>query len=117
MRSLGAEVVEHGADFDEARERCAELAAERGARYIHSGDEPLLIAGVATATLEVLSSRRAQPAARSGMLSRPPVSTAVAKLTSVGVSKRKRSATPAGGLSSSACCTSSAIPPTSPRRN
>jgi threonine dehydratase len=54
MRSLGAEVVEHGADFDEARERCAEVAAEIGARYIHSGDEPLLIAGVATTTLEVL---------------------------------------------------------------
>lgn len=54
MRSLGAEVVEHGADFDEARERCAEVAGECGARYIHSADEPLLIAGVATATLEVL---------------------------------------------------------------
>jgi threonine dehydratase len=54
MRSLGAEVVEHGADFDEARERCAEVAARRGARYVHSGDEPLLIAGVATATLEIL---------------------------------------------------------------
>jgi len=54
MRSLGATVVEHGVDFDEARERCAEVAATRGARYIHSGDEPLLIAGVATATLELL---------------------------------------------------------------
>jgi threonine dehydratase len=54
MRSLGAEVVEHGADFDEARERCAEVAAETGARYIHSGDEPLLIAGVGTIALEVL---------------------------------------------------------------
>jgi threonine dehydratase len=54
MRALGAEVVEHGADFDEARERCAVLAAERGARYVHSGDEPLLIAGVGTATLEML---------------------------------------------------------------
>jgi threonine dehydratase len=54
MRSLGAEVVKHGADFDEARERCAEVAAETGARYIHSGDEPLLIAGVATTALEVL---------------------------------------------------------------
>src|SRR5690242_15781181 len=54
MRSLGAHVVGHGVDFDEARERCAEVAAETGARYIHSGDEPLLIAGVATATLEVL---------------------------------------------------------------
>jgi len=54
MRSLGATVIEHGADFDEARERCAEVAAERGARYIHSGDEPLLIAGVGTASLEIL---------------------------------------------------------------
>jgi threonine dehydratase len=56
MRAIGAEVVEHGSDFDEARERCAEFAAERGARYIHSGNEPLLIAGVGTATLELLES-------------------------------------------------------------
>jgi threonine dehydratase len=54
MRAMGAEVIEHGIDFDEARERCAEFAAERGARYVHSGDEPLLIAGVGTATLELL---------------------------------------------------------------
>ena len=54
MRSLGATVIEHGVDFDEARERCDEVAVARGARYIHSGDEPLLIAGVATATLELL---------------------------------------------------------------
>jgi threonine dehydratase len=54
MRALGADVIEHGADFDEARERCATVAAERGARYIHSGDEPYLIAGVGTATLEML---------------------------------------------------------------
>ncbi len=44
----------HGRDFDEARVRCAELAAEHGFRYVHSGDEPHLIAGVATATLELL---------------------------------------------------------------
>ena len=48
MRGLGAEIVVHGRDFDEARERCAQLAAEHGYRYIHSGDEPHLIAGVAT---------------------------------------------------------------------
>jgi threonine dehydratase len=54
IRSLGAEIVVHGRDFDEARARCAELAAEHGYRYIHSGDEPHLIAGVATATLELL---------------------------------------------------------------
>jgi threonine dehydratase len=54
IQSLGAEIVVHGRDFDEARARCAELAAEHGFRYIHSGDEPHLIAGVATATLELL---------------------------------------------------------------
>jgi threonine dehydratase len=54
MRGLGAEVVFHGRDFDDAREHCERLAAEHGYRYVHSGDEPLLIAGVATATLEIL---------------------------------------------------------------
>jgi threonine dehydratase len=54
MRGLGAELVFHGRDYDEARERCEQLARERGARYVHSGNEPLLIAGVATETLEIL---------------------------------------------------------------
>jgi threonine dehydratase len=54
MRGLGAELVFHGRDFDDAREHCERLASERGYRYVHSGDEPLLIAGVATETLEIL---------------------------------------------------------------
>src|SRR5690242_2783673 len=54
MRALGADVVFHGADFDEAREHCEKLAAERHYRYVHSGNEPALIAGVATYTLEIL---------------------------------------------------------------
>ena len=54
MQGLGAEVVFHGRDFDEAREHCESLAAEHGYRYVHSGDEPHLIAGVATASLEAL---------------------------------------------------------------
>lgn len=54
MRGLGATVIEHGADFDEAREHCERMSEERGYRYIHSGNEPLLIAGVATLTLEIL---------------------------------------------------------------
>ena len=54
MRGLGATVIEHGRDFDEAREHCERLSEERGYRYIHSGNEPLLIAGVATLTLEIL---------------------------------------------------------------
>jgi threonine dehydratase len=54
MRGLGAEIVTHGRDFDEAREHCARLGAEHGYRYIHSSDEPHLIAGVATEALEIL---------------------------------------------------------------
>src|ERR1700739_3020162 len=40
MRALGAEVVFHGRDFDEAREFSEEQAAEHRYRYVHSGDEP-----------------------------------------------------------------------------
>lgn len=55
MRELGAEVKLVGADYDEARLACEKLAASEGYRYIHSGDEPLLIAGVGTHTLEILA--------------------------------------------------------------
>src|SRR4051812_5023235 len=54
MQGMGAEVIFHGHGFDAARLHCATLAQEHGYRYIHSGDEPLLIAGVATETLEML---------------------------------------------------------------
>lgn len=53
VRALGAELVLRGAVFDECREIAAQLAAESGARYIDSGNEPGLIAGVATAALEL----------------------------------------------------------------
>ena len=54
MRALGADLVVQGRDFDDAREHCERLAAEHGYRYVHSGNEPLLIAGVGTYTLELL---------------------------------------------------------------
>jgi threonine dehydratase len=54
MRGLGAEVIFHGATFDDARAHCEGLAEQQGLRYVHSGNEPLLIAGVATATAEML---------------------------------------------------------------
>jgi len=53
MRAYGANLIEHGKDFDEARERVEALQRERGLRYIHSGNEPLLIAGVGTYGLEI----------------------------------------------------------------
>jgi len=54
MRDLGAEVLFHGADFDAAREHCETLAEREKLRYIHSANEPHLIAGVATIALEIL---------------------------------------------------------------
>jgi len=54
IRGLGAEIVTHGVDFDEARVRAAQLSEEHGYRYIHSGNEPHLIAGVGTQALEIL---------------------------------------------------------------
>jgi threonine dehydratase len=53
MRALGAEVIEFGRDFDEAREKVEAMQHERGLRYVHSANEPLLIAGVATYALEI----------------------------------------------------------------
>ena len=55
MRGFGAEMIFNGPDFDAAREHCEALAREHGYRYIHSGDEPHLIAGVGTAYLELLT--------------------------------------------------------------
>ena len=54
MEALGAEVVFHGDNFDEARAHCERLAAEEGYRYVHAVNEPLLIAGVATQALEII---------------------------------------------------------------
>jgi threonine dehydratase len=53
MRALGAELIEYGRDFDEAREKVEEMQHESGLRYVHSANEPLLIAGVGTYGLEI----------------------------------------------------------------
>ena len=57
MRALGAELIESGRDFDEARERVERLQRERALRYVHSANEPLLIAGVATYALEIFGAQ------------------------------------------------------------
>jgi threonine dehydratase len=54
MEGLGAELIVAGAMFDDARENAERLAAEHGYRYVHSGNEPHLIAGVGTETLEIV---------------------------------------------------------------
>lgn len=53
MRDLGAEVRLHGRDFDEARMEAERIAREEGHRYVHSANEPALIAGVGTIGLEI----------------------------------------------------------------
>ena len=53
MRSLGAELIEYGRDFDEAKEHCEALTREHGYRYVHSANEPDLIAGVGTMAVEI----------------------------------------------------------------
>jgi len=54
MKALGATVESHGKDFDEAREWVEEQTRLHGYRYVHSANEPLLIAGVGTIGLEIL---------------------------------------------------------------
>jgi threonine dehydratase len=53
MRAFGAELVEHGSDFQEAAEFAARLAEERRLHFVRSF-HPLLVAGVATYALELL---------------------------------------------------------------
>jgi threonine dehydratase len=54
MRRLGAEVILRGRDYDEARMWVEEEARLKGYRYVHAANEPLLIAGVGTASLEIM---------------------------------------------------------------
>jgi threonine dehydratase len=58
MQAFGAELIEHGRDFDEARERAVEIAAERGYEYGTSFDKDLVL-GVATYAYELFT---AEPA-------------------------------------------------------
>jgi len=59
MRALGAELVEHGHDFQQAREHAALLAGERGLHYVPSFHRDLVL-GVASYWIEFF--RAVQPA-------------------------------------------------------
>ena len=56
MQAYGAELIEHGADFDEALALCETLQVERGLYYIHPCMEPALFNGVGTYSLEIFES-------------------------------------------------------------
>ncbi len=51
---LGAKVVLHGSDFDEAKIECARLAQAHGLIFVPPYDDPLVIAGQGTVGMEIL---------------------------------------------------------------
>nr|GAT56328.1 predicted protein [Mycena chlorophos] len=51
---LGAKVVQHGLDFDAAKEECMRLAAAHGLTFVPPYDHPLVIAGQGTIGMEIL---------------------------------------------------------------
>lgn len=51
---LGAKVVLHGADFDEAKTECSRLAAAHNLIFVPPYDDPLVIAGQGTVGMEIL---------------------------------------------------------------
>ncbi len=56
MEAHGAEIVEWGRDFDDARLEAEARAQSDAMRYVHPANEPLLVAGVGTLALEVAES-------------------------------------------------------------
>jgi threonine dehydratase len=53
MRALGADVIEMGEDFDEARGGSEAYALEHGAELLVDGDDPRISTGAATLALEL----------------------------------------------------------------
>jgi threonine dehydratase len=51
---LGAKVILHGVDFDEAKAECARLASSHGLTFVPPYDDPLVIAGQGTVGAEIL---------------------------------------------------------------
>ena len=54
VKALGAEVILHGSDFDEAARECRRLSAESGRVIVHPYDDPHVIAGQGTIGVELL---------------------------------------------------------------
>lgn len=54
MRAFGAEVIVKGSSFDETHHAAEQFAQTVGARYVHPGREPALIAGAGTLALEMV---------------------------------------------------------------
>lgn len=54
IRQLGAQIILHGNTYAEAYDRALDFAAERGASYVHSHADPLVMAGQGTIGLEII---------------------------------------------------------------
>ena len=54
VADLGAEIVLHGDDYDQAYERALDLGRERGLVFVHPFDDPDVIAGQGTIAMEIL---------------------------------------------------------------
>jgi len=54
IRALGAELVEVGDTYDETVRACQQMGKERGLALAHSTNDPLVIAGAGTMTMEIL---------------------------------------------------------------
>jgi threonine dehydratase len=59
IRGFGAEIAEEGAKFDDAVANARVIAERDGLRFVHSANEPALIAGVGTYALEMLEDQPA----------------------------------------------------------
>jgi len=57
MRGFGATLIEEGKDYDESLAVAERLVRERGATMLHSTNDPRVIAGAATLTLEMLEEK------------------------------------------------------------
>ena len=61
VKRLGAEVVLHGNNYDEAKDYAISVAKDEGKAYIPPYDHPFVIAGQATVGVEILDQHPTQP--------------------------------------------------------
>lgn len=59
IRALGAELIEVGATYEETVRACARIREERGLTLLHSTNDPNVVAGAGTMTLEILEQQPA----------------------------------------------------------
>jgi threonine dehydratase len=59
MRSLGARLVEEGHDYDQSAAAVERLVQQEGLHLVHSTNDPAVVAGAGTMTLEILEEESA----------------------------------------------------------